>query len=183
MSITLKRPAHRFDHIIGTLEAPVVLVEYGDIESPHKVRALSVVDKLLAEFREDLCFVFRHYPNPDVYPNSVIAAAALEAAHAQGGFWRLFRHFIKHQDELSGPFIIESAVKLGMNQEQFMLDMEGEEVLFKIQEDIESGEDSGVEDGRPTFFLNGIMVDNPTTYDLLRDEIRSLLREEPMSFG
>ena len=62
-------------------------------------------------------------------------------------------------------------------EDQFIEDMESEELLLKIQEDIRSGEDSGVNGNTPSFFLNGILMESPTNFNLLRDEIKNLLQE------
>jgi len=57
-----------------------------------------------------------------------------------------------------------------------------EEFLFRIQKDIKSGEESGVSEVTPAFFLNGIIMDHPTNYDIMRREIQGLLQENRMSF-
>lgn len=182
MAMTLKVPANRFDHHIGSLNAPVILVEYGDLENSDTARALKVTDKLVTEFRDKLCFVFRHFPLPDTSPHAVMASLACEAANTQGMFWKMFRHILKHHDELSASFFAESANRMKLDTEQFIIDMESEELLFRIQQDINSGEDSGVDENTPSFFLNGILMEYPTNYDILRDEIQSLI-DESTSFS
>lgn len=179
---TLKVPAVKYDHFIGSLDAPIVLVEYGDIECPDTARSMKVTDQLITEFRQDLCYVFRHFPVPEKHPNAVMAALAVEAADVQGKFWKMHRHLLKTQKELSIDHFIDSSRMFGLDTEQFLRDMESEELLYRIQKDIDSGEESGVDDKTPSFFLNGIMVESPTNYDLLKDEILMLLQEERPHF-
>ena len=47
------------DHIRGPEDAPVTLVEYGDFECPYCGRAEPVLRELLADFGDELRFVFR----------------------------------------------------------------------------------------------------------------------------
>lgn len=175
---TLKAPAVKYDHFIGSLAAPVVMVEYGDIECPNTARSMNVIDQLITEFRQDLCYVFRHFPVPEKHPNSVLAALAVEAADVQGKFWKVHRHLLKTQKDFSIDHFIDSSSAFELDTEQFLRDMESEELLYRIQKDIDSGEESGVNEETPSFFLNGIMMEYPTNYDLLRDEIRMILQEE-----
>ena len=45
---------------------------------------------LLAEFGDDLRYVWRHLPLADVHPRAQLAAEAAEAAAAQGAFWPMY---------------------------------------------------------------------------------------------
>ena len=77
------------DHIRGSEEAPVTLVEYGDYECPYCGQAEVVIRELLDSFGDDLRYVWRHLPLNDVHPNAQMAAEAAEAAAAQGAFWEM----------------------------------------------------------------------------------------------
>ncbi len=77
------------DHIIGSPDAPLVLVEYGDFECPYCGRAAPVVEELVTRFGDELAVVFRHLPLVDVHEHAEMAAEAAEAAAAQGRFWEM----------------------------------------------------------------------------------------------
>ena len=55
------------DHVRGPAEAPVTLVEYGDYQCPYCGMAEGAVRELLAEFGDDLRYVWRHLPLQDVH--------------------------------------------------------------------------------------------------------------------
>jgi protein-disulfide isomerase len=77
------------DHARGPADAPVTLVEYGDFQCPYCGEAYPVVNDLLDRFGDQLRFVFRHMPLPDLHPRAPFAAEAAEAASAQGRFWEM----------------------------------------------------------------------------------------------
>src|SRR5439155_6893381 len=85
------------DHIRGSEDAPVTLVEYGDFECPYCGQAEPVVRELLADFG-DVRYVWRHLPLSDVHPQAELAAQAAEAAAAQGAFWEMHDLLLGHQD-------------------------------------------------------------------------------------
>ena len=88
------------DHIRGNPDAPLTLVEYGDFECPFCSRATGTVKELQAQLGDDLRYVFRHLPLPDVHDHSELAAQAAEAASAQGAFWEMHDLLFAHQDRL-----------------------------------------------------------------------------------
>lgn len=142
------------DHIRGPLDAPVVMVEYGDLECPYCARAEPVLRELLADFGDDLAFVFRHNPLPDVHPHAELAAEATEAANAQGAFWEMHDLLFTNQDALEVPDLLRYAEELELDVQRFKADLKKRKHARRVAEDAASGESSGVA-GTPTFFING----------------------------
>ncbi|MBW4444823.1 MAG: thioredoxin domain-containing protein [Plectolyngbya sp. WJT66-NPBG17] len=82
------------DHIQGVLNAAVVLVMYADYEcfqSANMYRLIKAAQQQLrVSFREnDLCFIFRHFPQVQIHPHAQRAAEAAEAAATQSQFWQM----------------------------------------------------------------------------------------------
>ena len=142
------------DHVRGPAEAPVTLVEYGDYQCPYCGIAEGAVRELLAEFGDDLRYVWRHLPLQDVHVNAQLAAEAAEAAAAQGRFWELHDVLISHQDELHPPDLREYARELGLEEERFWDDLRHRAHAGRVARDVESADLSRVA-GTPTFFVNG----------------------------
>ena len=107
------------DHIRGPEDAPVTLVEYGDFECPYCGRAEPVLRELLADFGDELRFVFRHLPLSDVHPRAQLAAEAAEAAAAQGKFWEMHDKLFEHQDALAPSDLVRYAEELGLDADRF----------------------------------------------------------------
>ncbi len=148
-------PVRQSDHVEGSLDAPLVLVEYGDYQCSYCGAAYGIVQQLRAEFGERLAFVFRNFPLTQIHPDALVAAEAAEAAGAQGRFWQMHDRLYTHQDGLDPPQLLAHAAALGLDVPRFESDLETQAFLGRVEDDLESGIASGVE-GTPTFFVNGV---------------------------
>jgi protein-disulfide isomerase len=148
------------DYRQGSLNARVVLVEYGDYQCPQcgELYALikTIHSSLNGTFPEEnyLCFVFRQFPQPLIYPQAQKAAAAALAAGAQGQFWQMHDMLFNHQQALGNGYLVEYADRLGLNIPQFLQEMTRQIHVDRIDKDIESGLQSGVTTA-PALFING----------------------------
>ncbi|WP_081788600.1 Na+/H+ antiporter NhaA [Candidatus Blastococcus massiliensis] len=154
------------DHVRGPVEAPLTLVEYGDVECPFCGRATGVVGELRQRFGDELRYVFRHLPLVDVHPAAELAAEAVEAAGAQGAFWAMHDRLFAAQDRLDAADLLEHAAALGLDLERFARELGEATHAARVREDVASAEASGVQ-GTPAFFVNGARHDGPTTTDAL----------------
>jgi protein-disulfide isomerase len=122
-------PPSKQDHRQGSLSARVVLVAYGDYQCPQCGELHTSIQAIQRQFeaplfgRETLCFVFRHFPQPQLHPQAQKAAAATEAAAAQGQFWQMHELLLKHQQELGDGDLAEYADNLGLDVTQFIRDI------------------------------------------------------------
>ncbi len=142
------------DHIRGSDDAPVTLVEYGDFECPFCGQAEPVVRELLESFGDDVRYVWRHLPLNDVHSSAQLAAEAVEAAAAQGSFWEVYDAFLAHQDALTPPDITRIANELNLDVDRFWSEIRHHEHAPRVAEDVASADASGVS-GTPSFFING----------------------------
>ena len=148
-------------HRQGALNARVVLVEYGDYQCPQCSELYTSIKAIQRQLettlfgRDSLCFVFRHFPQPHIHPQAQKAAAATEAAGAQGQFWQMYEILLEHQQELGNGYLAEYADRLGLNVPQFLRDIARGTYLDRINQDIESGIRSGVTHA-PALFINNL---------------------------
>jgi Na+/H+ antiporter NhaA len=142
------------DHVRGSEEAPVTLVEYGDYECPYCGQAEVVIRELLDSFGDDLRYVWRHLPLNDVHPHAQMAAEATEAAAAQGGFWPMHDSLLNHQEALDPAALEHYSRELGLDTERFDTELRERRFAQRVEEDVASADTSGVA-GTPTFFING----------------------------
>jgi protein-disulfide isomerase len=147
-------PVSQRDHIQGSLDAPMTLVEYGDYQCPYCGAAYPIVKEVQRALGDRLAFVFRHFPLVSAHPYALIAAEAAEAAGAQGQFWPMHDRLYEHQNELDPLSLEKHAAVLGLDLERFVEDLATHRHVPRIREDLASGARSGV-NGTPTFFVNG----------------------------
>ena len=150
----LVQPATERDHIIGPINAPVTMVEYGDYECPYCGAAFPQVKEVQRVMGERLCFVFRHFPLTRSHPHAQQAAEAAECANAQAWFWPMHEMLFENQQSLGYRNLLTYAALLDLDVDRFAHELAGHVHAGRVREDFLSGVRSGV-NGTPTFFING----------------------------
>jgi protein-disulfide isomerase len=158
------------DHIRGRSDAPLTLLEYGDFECPFCGAATGVVRELRERFGDDLRYVFRHLPLPDVHPRAELAAQAAEIAGAHGRFWEMHDILFEHQNALEFEDLIGYADKLGLDVEAFARALAESRYADRVRSDAASAEASGAR-GTPTFFVGATRHVGPYDAQTLAAEL------------
>jgi protein-disulfide isomerase len=151
------------DHIQGSADAAVTLVEYGDYECPYCGAAYPIVKELQSRLGDGLRFVFRNFPITTSHPHAEQAAESAEAAAAQGRFWEMHDVLYENQARLRDPDLRGYAEQLALDVGRFDQELAEHVHAARVREDFMSGVRSGV-NGTPTFYVNGARHDD--SYDL-----------------
>ena len=151
-------PVNERDHIAGAMDAPVVLVEYGDFECPHCARAYPIVEAARRYLGKELAVVYRHFPLAEMHPHATLAAEASEAAGAQGKFWEMHHLLFASQNALEEQDLLAYAGTLELDVRRFASELAEGKHTKKVRDDFRGGVRSGV-NGTPTFFINGARFD------------------------
>ena len=85
----LKVPVSPTDHVRGSAEARITVVEYGDFQCRICRSAEPGVRMLLDQHPGTVRLVYRHFPIQSAHPHALMAAEAAEAAAAEGKFWEM----------------------------------------------------------------------------------------------
>lgn len=158
------------DHLRGLTDAPVIFVEYGDLECPYCRQANSIIQELKDILGDSFLYVFRHFPISGAHPYARQAAEATEAAAAQGSFWEMQAKIFQNQEALTEEDLLRYASELDLDVERFQSELQAGVYRERVQEDFLSGVRSGV-NGTPTFFINGLRYDGPWDVASLKAEI------------
>jgi protein-disulfide isomerase len=150
------------DHIQGSADAEVTLVQYGDYECPYCGAAYPIIKDVQARMGEKLRFVFRNFPITTAHPHAEQAAEAAEAAAVQGMFWQMHDLLYENQKRLRDRDLRGYAEMLGLDLELFDKELAEHVHAERVHEDFMSGVKSGV-NGTPTFYINGARYDD--SYD------------------
>ena len=113
--VRLKNSVNERDHAVGSKTAPVTLLEYGNFECIHCGRAYPVIKEIQQLLKNDLYFVFRHFPTVQTHPHGLRAAEAAEAAAVQGKFWEMHDELFTPQIRLTIPMLVLTGEKASGN--------------------------------------------------------------------
>jgi protein-disulfide isomerase len=170
MTKSLTLPDSERDHMLGSADGSIKLLEYGDYECPFCGDAHVIVKEVQRQLGDDLLFAFRNFPLTNIHPHAEHAAEAAEAAGAHGNFWGMHDRLFENQGALEDQDIAGYAAKLGLDAPQLIREVVSSAYAPRIREDFKSGVRAGV-NGTPTFFINGERYDG--AFDL-RDFLNAL---------
>lgn len=166
----------------GSVSAPVIFEEFGDLQCPPCATLNPIVDQLEKQYGGKLRVIFRQFPLV-VHKNAPAAARATEAAGLQGRFWEMHHLLYETQaawkDSPNPQSIFEAdAAKLGLDVARFKADAQGDKVSARLAADKKRASSLGV-DSTPTVFINNqrlkIMGIN---LDAFRAPIEAALRQK-----
>lgn len=154
------------EHIFGNKDAKVVIVEYSDTQCPFCKRFHETMHQVMEEKGNEIAWVYRHFPIPQLHPNATLEAIATECAWEQGGnevFWKyLDELYASASSENNSNMKKLSTIAQGLNLDINNFDQCVKDKKFssKVQEDVESGAGAGV-NGTPKSFIlkDGKIVD------------------------
>ncbi len=141
------------DHVRGSKDAPVIIVEYSDFQCPFCSRAVPTVDQVIKTYGDKVAIVYRHFPL-SFHENARPAAIASECAGEQNKFWEFHDKLFANQESLGEQFYINTATELKLNVDKFTTCIKTEKFAQKVDGDFAQGQTDGVS-GTPTFFING----------------------------
>jgi len=93
VSIDNVSPVSEQDHILGSISAPIKIINFSDTECPYCKTLHTILQKIYNTYGKEgtVAIVFRHFPLDQLYPKGRITAEALECANKLGGnvtFWK-----------------------------------------------------------------------------------------------
>lgn len=145
------------DHRLGPAHAAVVLVEYGDYESPACGAAYVELERLRDRFDDELALVYRHFPLVDRNPHAMAAALTAEAAADAGHFWTMHELLFNRQDRLDDADLEDYAARLGLAGAG-AIGSRGRDHVARVEEQMAGARAAGITDV-PAVFINGRRYD------------------------
>ena len=171
------------DVVLGSSDAPVTVVEFGDYQCPFCARFFSSTE---LQIRQDYIktnkakMVWRDFAF--LGPESTEAALASQCAAEQSKFWayhdKIFEAEIadgkENNGNLSDDFLKSVASELGLNRVQFDGCLSSQKYANEVQKDYDDGTAIGV-NGTPTTFINGKLVSGAASYSTIQSMIDEAL--------
>lgn len=146
-------PVSSSDHLVGSPSAPVMIIEYADIDSSFSKSFQKVMEQLMVQYAPagKVGWAYRHFPLIDQYPNSEEHAEAAECASALGNskaFWSfidLMQAYAPGDQQFDPTNYDTVASAIGVNTDRFDACMTAHTYLNKVNADITNGVAIGVD--------------------------------------
>ena len=171
----LDRLKTQFQPSFGTPGAPVILVEFSDMECPHcKVEAEMIRKNLLQAYPTQVRFYFKDFPLESLHPWAKPAAIAGRCVFRQNApeFWEYHDWVFAHQEGIT-PDTLKSQVmdwakgRKDLDVLQLSKCIDDKATENEVDTNIAEARTLGV-DGTPALFINGRRVPAGTEWNNVR---------------
>lgn len=176
------------DHIKGDQIADIVLVEYSDLECPFCKTYHATLQKIFANYKGQVAWVYRHYPIDQLHSKARSEANATECAYEQkgnDGFWKytdaLFAK-TPSNNKLDPQELINIAKAQKLDIAKFTACVSSGKYMSKIEAQFQSGVDAGAKGTPYTVLVTRDGTVYPVTggavsYETLKAMIDKLLQK------
>lgn len=146
------------DHIKGSRDAQVVMVEYSDFECPFCKTFHSTLNEIMTDpdIGDKVSLVYRHYPL-SFHPKAQKSAEASECVAELGGeeaFWAFHDEVFAQMPELELSGLANVAAQVGVDAAAFQSCLDSDKYAQKVKTDMDGGSAAGVQ-GTPGLVLVG----------------------------
>ena len=151
----------------GRADAPVTIVEFGDLQCPACKRAQPTIEKLLADV-PNAKLIFQQFPLTQIHKWAMIAAkyGLCVAKQNNDAYFKFIDTVYQHQDEMQQqteeqvtPKLKEYAGTSGVNADQVQQCTSDPAIAIKISNSMALGQEMEVT-GTPTLYVGGRKIGN-----------------------
>ena len=142
-------PASDDDHVLGSLSAPIKIIEYSDAECPFCKQFHQVMHQVVTDYDGQVAWIYRHFPLPQIHPKAVQEAEATECAAELGGndaFWAYLDRIFEITPSNNGldlALLPKIAEYIGLDKNEFQKCLDerrhAQRVADNYNEAVESG--------------------------------------------
>jgi protein-disulfide isomerase len=144
-SVDITKPSAD-DHIIGSPDAPIVLVEYSDFQCPYCNMVYPTLKRLTQESGGQIAWVYRQLPLESIHPQARPAALASECIAEQlgnDGFWKFADTVFANQSKMSPAYYTQLAAQFGADSVKFASCVSSQKYASKIDAQASEAEQNG----------------------------------------
>lgn len=158
------------DHIRGSSDAAVTIIEYSDYQCPYCKELNSELKTLISQ-GANIRWILRNRPLPSIHPLAIEAATSAECAGRQGKFWQYSDALFESKEKLESSSVFEHiAQDLTLNTDDFNACRKSELVQTVKNQAVEA-DSLGIET-TPTIFINGERFDGLLPFSSLESLVR-----------
>lgn len=156
----------------------VTIVEFADYQCPYCVRAHETLEKVMAEYKDKVQYIYKDFPLMQIHPEALPAAIAAKCAANQNKYWEMHKLlYVKGSTEkLSTDTYQKIATELKLNIADFKVCLEDKDKTISqaVMAQMEEGNSIGVS-GTPSIFINGEKFEGNLSVAGLKKEIDAKL--------
>lgn len=145
------------DHVLGSAEAPVVIVEYSDFQCPYCAMAHPTIKKVVESSEGKVALVYRDFPLDAIHPEARPAIEAAECVARELGndaYWKFAETLFANQESLGSALYAKTAQSLGADSTAFSACTSAKTFDGTIDEELGEGASAGGT-GTPFFVVIG----------------------------
>lgn len=139
------KPVTDADHIMGSRDAEITIVEYSDFECPYCANFHKTMEQVMAEYSAGgkVAWVYRHFPLDQIHPEARPAAEASECVAELGGndaFWNYSKLlFASAPSSLSTDNLKANALSIGIDETAYNTCVDEGRYKAKVEESYQGG--------------------------------------------
>lgn len=144
------------DHVRGSRDAQVYLIEYSDLQCPYCAQFHSTAQQAVDDYDGKVAWVYRHFPLETLHPNAREAANAAECvANTAGedGFWSFVDYVFANQSTALTN-LSQAAKDAGVSSASFDSCLTAKTYDSKIDDEVAGGTSAGVTGTPGNFIVN-----------------------------
>ncbi|MFI5241020.1 MAG: DsbA family protein [Microgenomates group bacterium] len=149
-------PVNDKDHIRGSKDAEIVIVEYSDLQCPYCKQFHPVMEQVFSNYEGKVAWVYRNFPLDTIHPRAKPAANASECVASLAGnnaFSKFVDLVFSDQTKyLTDEGLVEAAVVSGAKKADFQSCYKANKFASLVDAQYQSGVTAGVT-GTPTSFV------------------------------
>ncbi len=184
--VTIK-PVTSADHILGNPDAPVVIVEYSDLECPFCKTFHTTLHQIMGEYGDGgrVAWVYRHFPLTQLHSKAVQEAEATECAAELGGnagFWKFTDALFEATPSNNGLDLAQLPViakQVGLNVDAFSSCLSSGKYTSKVNQAYQDALATGGTGTPYSVVVSGkqrIIIEGAQSYAGVKSVIDSLLK-------
>ncbi|MBI4133453.1 thioredoxin domain-containing protein [Candidatus Uhrbacteria bacterium] len=178
-------PVTASDHVLGSGDARITLIEYSDLECPFCKRFHPTLQQIVDEYDGEVRWVYRDFPL-SFHANAQKEAEAAECAGELGGnekYWAFIDTIFERTTANGTGFALDAlaplAGELGLNEGQFTACLDSGRYAQAVRDEMNGGAAAGVT-GTPGTFVIGPdgesqLIPGALPYESVKQVIDSLL--------
>ncbi len=173
------------DHVRGSLDAQVYLIEYTDLECPFCKTFHPTAQQALDEYGDKIAWVYRHFPLDQLHSKADKEAEASECAFEQGGndaFWKFVDKIYEVTPSNNGldlTMLPGYGGQIGLNSARLKTCLDSGKYAEKVESQYQSGLTAGVTGTPGNFIMNSKgevwVVPGAVPYESLKATIEEAL--------